>query len=75
VERLAAELGAVHEALWEAEEGLRACDRSGEFGARYVELARSARRYEDERAMLVRRIDELLGWRPEAGLRPADAAG
>jgi hypothetical protein len=41
---LTADLKAVNEALWEIEDALRACERSGEFGARFIELARSVYR-------------------------------
>jgi tetratricopeptide (TPR) repeat protein len=56
-----AELKAVNEALWEIEDALRACERGGEFGPRFIELARSAYRTNDRRAALKRRINERLG--------------
>jgi tetratricopeptide (TPR) repeat protein len=59
--RLAAELRAVNEALWEAEDVLRVCEREGDFGARFVELARSVYRSNDRRGALKRRVDDLLG--------------
>ena len=42
--RLAAELKAVNEGLWEVEDALRRCERDGDFGPRFVELARSVYR-------------------------------
>ena len=52
---------AVNEVLWDAEDALRACEREGDFGPRFVELARSVYRKNDERAALKRRVNELLG--------------
>jgi hypothetical protein len=59
--RLTAELRAVNEALWQVEDDLRACERAADFGPRFVELARSVYRRNDERAALKRQINELLG--------------
>jgi hypothetical protein len=58
---LAAELKAVNSALWDVEDELRRCERDKDFGERFIELARSVYRRNDERAALKRRIDELLG--------------
>jgi tetratricopeptide (TPR) repeat protein len=51
----------VNEALWEVEDELRRCERAKDFGERFVELARSVYRHNDERARLKRRVNELLG--------------
>ena len=59
--RLSAALKAVNEALWDVEDELRRCERDGDFGPRFVELARSVYRRNDERGALKRRINELLG--------------
>jgi hypothetical protein len=59
--RLTAELRAANEALWQIEDDIRACERAGDFGPRFVELARSVYRRNDERAALKRQINELLG--------------
>jgi hypothetical protein len=59
--RLTAELRAVNEVLWQVEDDIRECERSGDFGPRFVELARSVYRRNDERATLKRQINELLG--------------
>jgi Flp pilus assembly protein TadD len=58
---LTAELSAVHAALGDVEEALRACERVGDFGPRFVELARSVCRHNDRRAALKRQINRLLG--------------
>jgi hypothetical protein len=60
---LAAELRAVNEALWDIEDDIRRCERVGDFGPRFVELARSVYRTNDRRAALKRRVNELLGAR------------
>jgi tetratricopeptide (TPR) repeat protein len=60
---LAAELRAVNEALWEIEDDVRRCERDGDFGPRFVELARSVYRTNDRRAALKRRVNDLLGAR------------
>jgi hypothetical protein len=58
--RLAAELRAVNEALWQVEDDLRICERRGDFGPDFVELARSVYRLNDRRATVKRAINELL---------------
>jgi tetratricopeptide (TPR) repeat protein len=60
-ERLAAELKEVHAALWEVEEGLRRCEREGDFGAEFIELARSARRQDERRQALMQMLDGAPG--------------
>jgi hypothetical protein len=74
--RLAAELKAVNAALWEAEDELRRCERDGDFGGRFVELARSVYTRNDERAALKRRVNELtrspLGEQKEYVAAPGD---
>jgi hypothetical protein len=58
---LTAELRQVNGTLWDVEDAIRLCEREGDFGARFVELARSVYRHNDRRATLKRRINELLG--------------
>ena len=58
---LTAKLRAVNEALWQIEDDIRACERQQDFGPRFVDLARSVYRTNDERAALKRHINELLG--------------
>ena len=53
-------LKAVNATLWRVEDQIRDCERAGDFGARFVELARSVYRINDERAALKRRINDLL---------------
>ena len=49
--------------LWEVEDDLRDCERRGDFGVAFVELARSVYRLNDRRARLKREINEWLGSR------------
>lgn len=51
----------VNEALWTIEDDIRECEAKGEFGPRFVALARSVYRNNDRRADLKRRINALLG--------------
>jgi tetratricopeptide (TPR) repeat protein len=57
---LTEELRAVNEALWAIEDEIRQCERSKDFGPRFVELARAVYRQNDQRAALKRRINLLL---------------
>jgi Family of unknown function (DUF6165)/Tetratricopeptide repeat/Glycosyltransferase family 9 (heptosyltransferase) len=58
---LTAELRAINQRLWDIENGVRDCDAAGDFGDRFVALARSVYAANDERAALKRRINALLG--------------
>jgi len=60
---LTAELRSVNEALWQVEDELRKCERAGDFGPRFIELARSVYVRNDRRASLKRQINEWLGSR------------
>jgi hypothetical protein len=60
LDRLTAALKVVNLALWDIEDDIRDCERAGDFGARFIELARSVYRRNDERALLKRQINELL---------------
>ena len=63
---LTADLGAVeaqlldvNRRLWQVEDDLRDLERLGDFGARFVELARSVYTLNDRRAALKRQINEV----------------
>jgi len=58
---LKAELRAINETLWRIEDDIRDCERQRDFGAAFVELARSVYRTNDRRAATKRKIDELTG--------------
>ena len=61
IERLTAELSEVNIALWDIEDGKRDCERRGDFGDRFVQLARSVYVENDRRAAIKRAINEAAG--------------
>jgi hypothetical protein len=63
LQALSAELRSVNEAIWDVEDAIRICERDGDFGPRFVELARSVYKNNDRRAALKRKINEQLGSR------------
>jgi hypothetical protein len=58
---LTSELRAANEALWKIEDDIRDCERRGDFGSSFVELARSVYHTNDRRCAVKRRINELMG--------------
>lgn len=58
---LTAELRSVNETLWDIEDQIRSCERAGDFGPKFVDLARSVYHNNDRRAALKREINVLLG--------------
>ena len=58
--RLTEALKSVNATLWQVEDQIRDCERAGDFGPRFVALARSVYRTNDERAALKRQINNLL---------------
>ena len=63
LDALTAELKTINESLWEIEDDIRACERGKDFGARFVELARSVYFTNDRRSDVKRKINALLGSR------------
>jgi hypothetical protein len=61
LEALCGRLRQVNEMLWEIEDAIREEEHAGRFGARFIELARSVYRNNDERAALKREINLSLG--------------
>jgi len=57
---LTANLKEVNLRLWKLEDDIRDHERNGDFGASFVQLARSVYRTNDARAALKRRINHLL---------------
>jgi hypothetical protein len=55
------ELEAVNRSLWNIEDDLRDCERSGTFDDRFIELARQVYLTNDERARIKREINETFG--------------
>ena len=58
---LAARLKVLNGRLWEIEDRIRDCERANDFGAAFVELARSIYRHNDERGTIKRQINLALG--------------
>lgn len=63
LESLEQELLAINETLWRIEDSIRDCERQGDFGPTFIDLARSVYRTNDHRAELKRRINVLCGSR------------
>jgi hypothetical protein len=61
LDELTALLKTLNETLWDSENAIRKCERAGQFDERFVALARSVYKNNDERAALKRQINELLG--------------
>lgn len=61
--RLEGELKSVNETLWQVEDDIRDCEAAGDFGPRFIELARAVYRTNDRRAVLKREIGALFGAR------------
>jgi hypothetical protein len=61
LEELTAQLKEINEQLWDIEDEIRGCERQREFGAKFIQLARSVYRSNDRRAAAKRQINELLG--------------
>ena len=58
---MVARLKTVNQALWEIEDDIRDCERAGDFGLRFVELARAVYHTNDRRAALKREVNVALG--------------
>lgn len=61
VETLGEELYGINAALWDIEDAIRACEAAGDFGPRFVSLARSVYHTNDRRAAVKREINLALG--------------
>lgn len=58
---LVAQLRALNHQLWNIEEGKRACERAQCFDQDFIQLARDVYLKNDQRAVIKRRINDLLG--------------
>ena len=58
--RLTAELKRTNSALWDIEDAIRRCERQGDFGPPFIELARSVYKENDKRSELKREINTLF---------------
>ena len=63
LDKLSAELKRVNATLWEVEDDIRDCEARGDFGDRFIELARAVYRLNDERARLKNAINLASGSR------------
>ena len=61
MDRLTVALKGVNQELWTIEDDVRDCERAGDFGSTFVELARAVYKTNDRRAALKREINVLLG--------------
>jgi hypothetical protein len=50
-------LKAINETLWVIEEQIRRCEQAGQFESKFIELARSVYRSNDERSRIKRQIN------------------
>ena len=57
---LTVRLKRVNTALWNIEDDIRDCERRQDFGPKFIELARSVYRSNDQRAAVKREVNELL---------------
>ena len=53
------QLTSINRQLWEVEDDVRRCEANKDFGAKFVQLARSVYRLNDERGRLKREINRL----------------
>jgi hypothetical protein len=61
LDALTVELTTINAALWDIEDGKRACERNQTFGPEFVELARRVYKDNDKRAAVKRQINALTG--------------
>lgn len=55
------ELRRINELLWGVEDAIRECEGGKQFGTKFIDLARSVYRYNDQRALLKKQLNELVG--------------
>lgn len=58
---LRASLKSINETLWDIEDDIRLCEQRGDFGDKFIKLARSVYRQNDKRAAVKKEINVLLG--------------
>ena len=61
LEALRTKLKEINEKLWVIEDDIRDCERAKDFGETFIALARAVYFTNDERALVKRQINELLG--------------
>jgi hypothetical protein len=60
---LEAELKRINETLWDIEDAIRRCEAQGDFGPRFIELARAVYQNNDRRGALKKTINVVSGAR------------
>lgn len=58
---LRAQLKQINEQLWQIEDDIRDCERAGDFGETFIELARAVYKTNDRRAAIKKQINMKLG--------------
>jgi hypothetical protein len=58
---LTSELRHLNESLWDTEDGVRDCERRGEFGPEFIGLVRSVYKTNDRRSAVKRELDRIGG--------------
>ncbi|MDX2103963.1 MAG: hypothetical protein EAZ99_09390 [Alphaproteobacteria bacterium] len=58
---LVVRLATINAKLWQIEDDIRACERRGDFGPAFIDLARAVYRTNDQRAAVKRQITDLYG--------------
>ena len=53
----------INSKLWEIEDGKRNAEKNNDFGKKFIELARNVYKFNDERAKIKLKINNLLGSR------------
>lgn len=61
IAELRAQLKHINEQLWQIEDDIRDCERIGDFGETFVELARAVYKTNDRRAVIKKQINMKLG--------------
>jgi tetratricopeptide (TPR) repeat protein len=61
LDELARELKRTNSALWDIEDAIRKCERQGDFGPAFIELARSVYKENDRRSEIKRQINMMFG--------------
>ena len=56
-----AQLKEINLKLWDIEDSKRTCEKNNDFGKNFVELARNVYKFNDERAKINLKINQILG--------------
>ena len=61
IKKLWGELKKINLKLWEIEDGIRLCEKNKKFDEKFIELARSVYKFNDLRAKIKSKINQLSG--------------